>query len=65
MSLLALIVVLVILAGALWLVNVKGAAMNPTIKLIINIVIIAVAIILVLAAFGIWDQIRNVQVPKL
>ena len=65
MSILALIVILLFLAAVLWFVNVRGAAMNATIRLIINIVVIAVAIILVLSAFGIWDQVRNVQVPKL
>jgi len=65
MSIMALIVLLLFLAAVLWLVNTKGAALNPTMKLIINIVIIATAIILVLSAFGIWDQIRDVKVPRL
>lgn len=65
MSVLVLIVLLLVLAAVLWLVNVKGAAMNATIKLIINIVIIAVAILMVLSAFGVWDQVKDIQVPKL
>lgn len=65
MSVLALVVVLLFLAAVLWLVNVKGAALNGTIKLIINIVVIAVAIVLVLAAFGVWDQVKSIQVPRL
>lgn len=65
MSLVALLIILLFLGAVLWFVNVKGAAMNSTIKLIINIVVIIVAIVLVLAAFGVWDEIRNVKVPKL
>ena len=65
MSVIALVVILLFLAAILWFVNVKGAALNSTMKVIINIVIIAVAIILVLSAFGIWDQLRDVKVPKL
>lgn len=65
MSVLVLIVLLLVLAAVLWLVNVKGAAMNATIKMIINIVVITLAILLVLSAFGVWDQVKNIQVPKL
>lgn len=65
MSLITLLIILVILAGILWLVNVKGAALNATIKLIINIVVIIVAVVLCLQAFGIWDEVKNVNVPKI
>jgi len=64
MSVIALIVILLVLAGVLWLVNTKIPG-NSTIKLIINIVVIVVAIILVLSAFGVWDQVRDVKVPKI
>ena len=64
MSVIALIVILLVLAGVLWLVNTKIPG-NPTIKLIINIVVIVVAIVLALSAFGVWDQVRDVKVPKL
>lgn len=65
MSVLVLIVLLLVLAAVLWLVNVKGAAMNATIKTIINIVVITLAVLLVLSAFGVWDQVKSIQVPKL
>ena len=64
MSLIGLLVILIVLGAIAWLVNTKLPG-NATIKLIINIVLIVVAIILVLQAFGIWGQIRGVQVPKL
>lgn len=65
MSVIGLLIILLFLAAILWFVNVKGAAMNGTIKMIINIVIIAIAIILVLVAFGVWDEIRGIKVPKI
>lgn len=65
MSVIGLVVILLFLAAILWVVNTKGAAMNATIKLLINIVVIVVAILLVLTAFGVWDEVRNIKVPKL
>lgn len=65
MSVLGLIVILLLLGGVLWLVNTKAPALNPTIRLLVNIVVVATAIILCLVAFGLWDQIRGVSVPKL
>lgn len=65
MSVIALIVVLLFLAGILWLVNTKIPNMNATIRWIINAVIIVVAVALVLMAFGVWDQVREVKVPKI
>jgi hypothetical protein len=66
MSVVSLVVILLGLAAVLWLVNSKAtAALNPTMKAIINIVVITVAIILVLSAFGVWQEIRGIQVPKL
>ena len=65
MSIIALIIMLLFLAGILWLVNTKGGAIHPTIKMIINAVVIIIAIILVLVAFGIWESLRTMQVPKI
>lgn len=66
MSVLALIVILIALGIAYWLVNVKfGAALGNPFKWLINAVLIIVAIVLVLMAFGVWDSVRNVQVPKI
>ena len=65
MSVIGLMVILLFLAAILWAVNVKGAALNATMKMIINIVIIVTAIILVLVAFGVWDEIRGIKVPKI
>lgn len=43
----------------------KADINNATIKLLINIVIVAVAILLVLSEFGVWDEVRNIKVPEL
>lgn len=64
MSVIGLIVILLFLAGVLWLVNTKIPGLNPTIKWLINAVIIVIAIILVLVAFGVWDEVRGIRVPK-
>lgn len=65
MSVIALLVILLFLAGILWFVNVKIPNLNPTIRWIINAVILVIAIILVLAAFGVWEQVKGIQVPKI
>lgn len=66
MSVLALIVILAALGVAYWLVNVKfGGALGNPFKWLINAVLIIVAIILVLMAFGVWQEVRDVQVPKI
>jgi hypothetical protein len=65
MSVIVLVILLLFLAGILWLVNTKFGSINPTIKWIINAVVIIIAIILVLAAFGIWEELRAVKVPRI
>ncbi len=64
MSVIALVLILCFLGFIAWLVNAK-APIGPTFKLIINIVLIVVAIILVLSAFGVWDEVRSVKVPHI
>lgn len=65
MSVIGLIVVLLFLAGILWLVNTKVPNLNPTIRWIINAIVIVVAVVLALQAFGVWDEVRGVKVPKI
>lgn len=64
MSVIALILILCFLGCVAWLVNAK-APIGPTFKLIVNIVLIVVAVIITLSAFGIWDTVRDVRVPKI
>jgi len=64
MSVIGLVVLLCVLAGVLWLVNTQLPG-SGTIKMIINVVVVVVAIVLVLAAFDIWDEVKSIKVPKL
>lgn len=66
MSVLALVFILLFLAGLWWLVNQKYAAqIGGPFKLLLNIVIFGTAVVLVLYAFGVWDMVKGVKVPKL
>lgn len=65
MSVIALVLVLGFLAVILWFVNTKFPNANKTIVAVINAVIVIIAIIFALSAFGVWDQVKDVQVPKL
>ena len=64
MSALTLIIILLICAGAWWLVNYKfGAKIAQPFRWLINAVILAVAIYYFLQATGLWAKITGVQVP--
>lgn len=65
MSILTLILILCFIGFVLWFINAKGDKLNSTIKLLINIVLVIVAVVLCLSALGVWDQLKNAQVPKL
>lgn len=64
MSVLTLIIILVVLGIAAYFVN-ANAKINATFKWLINAVLIVVAVLLVLVAFGVWDNVRDIKVPKL
>lgn len=65
MSALYLIIVLLLCAGAWWLVNKKyGAVIAQPFKFLINVVIIGVAIFYFLIATGLWAKIKGVKVPS-
>lgn len=64
MSVLTLILILVVLGIVGYFVN-KSGAINATFKWLINAVLIVVAVLLVLVAFGVWQEVRDVKVPKL
>lgn len=64
MSVLALILILVVLGIVAYFIN-TSAKITPTIKWIINAVIVTVAVLLVLSAFGVWDEVKNIKVPRL
>ncbi len=64
MSILALVVILVFLGIVAYLVRTSGK-ITGTFKWIIQAVLITVAVLLVLYAFGIWDAVRSMKVPHL
>jgi cation transporter-like permease len=64
MSVVALVLILCFLGVIGWLINAK-LPIGPTFKLIINIVLIVVALIIVASAFGVWEEVRSVRVPKI
>jgi len=61
MDLLSVLVVLIIVGVALWFVNNK-IPMDPTIKLIINIVVFLVVAVWLLQVFGIIGSLHNIQI---
>ena len=64
MSVVALLVILIAIGLVAWLIN-AYLPLDPTVKKIINVVLIVVAILIVLAAFGILGELKSVRVPQL
>lgn len=64
MSIVALILILVFLGVVLYFVN-TSTKMVGWMKTIINILCIIIAVILILQAFGVWQEIRSAQVPHI
>lgn len=62
-SVIGLVLILCFLAVAAYFTKTKVPA--GAIQTIILVVLIIVAIVLALSAFGVWDEIRGVQVPKI
>ena len=63
MSLLTLVIVLVIMGVIAYFVQ-TASKLNATFKWIILAVLVIVALLMVLSAFGILDDIKGVKVPK-
>ena len=61
MSVVQLIVVLVVIGVVLWLIN-TYVPMNSAIKTVLNIVVVLIACIYVLSAFGILDSITKLRI---
>ena len=64
MSLISLIVILIVFGILLWVFNTHVTAIDPKVKSLINVVVVVVLILFVLYAFGIWDDVRSVKVPR-
>lgn len=65
MSVLALVLILCFLGVIAWAVNTKWPSLNPTIRQIINIVLIVSAILITLSAFGVWQEVKGIKVPQI
>jgi hypothetical protein len=61
MSLITIVVVLVVVGVLLWLIN-AYIPMQPTIKSILNAVVIIVVVIWLLQAFGVLGEVGNIRV---
>jgi hypothetical protein len=61
MPILTILLVLIVVGFLLWLVNTK-VPLEPTIKLIINILVIVVLIIWILKVTGVWGSLGSVRV---
>jgi hypothetical protein len=62
MSLLLLIGILVILGIVAYFINLPSAPIQGTFKLLINWVLVIVAVIVILKAFGVWQWLGSVHV---
>jgi membrane protein YdbS with pleckstrin-like domain len=63
MSLIALLVVLIVFGVFLWWFH--TLPIDPQVKWIITAVVIVVLTLFVLNAFGVWEEIKAVRVPKI
>jgi hypothetical protein len=61
MSLITVVIVLIVVGVLLWLIN-AYIPMQPTIKAILNAVVIIAVVIWLLQAFGILGELGNVRV---
>lgn len=63
MSLITLVIVLVVIGVILWAIN-TYIPMDATIKKILNGVVVLVAILVVLSAFGVLDSLSGIRVGR-
>jgi len=61
MSLISLVIVLVVVGVILWLIN-SYIPMQPTIKKILNAVVIIVVVLWLLSAFGVINNISTIHI---
>lgn len=63
MPILTLLLTLAAAGVILWAVN-RFLPMDPKIKTLFGVVVIVVMVLVCLEAFGIFDMLRGVQVPR-
>ena len=63
MSILALLLILVLMGVLLWAIK-TYLPVDDKIKQLITVVVVVIAVILVLQAFGVLAYLQNVMVPR-
>ena len=63
MPLLTLVIILVLIGVGLWAIN-AYIPMQPTVKKILNVVVILAVVLWLLGVFGILPNIANIRVGK-
>lgn len=63
MPLINLVLVLIVVGVLLWLIN-RYIPMASSIKTILNIVVVAVVVVWVLQALGLWSNINSFRVGR-
>ncbi len=61
MSLISLVIVLIVVGILLWLIN-RFIPMQPTIKKILNAVVIIIVILWLLSVFGVIDSLDTIRI---
>lgn len=61
MSLISLVIVLIVVGILLWLIN-RFIPMQPTIKKILNAVVIIIVILWLLSVFGVTDSLDTIRI---
>lgn len=62
MSVIGLILILILLGGLAWAAF--KLPIPPLFKNIIYFVLVVIAIFVSLSAFGVWDEVRTMKVPR-
>ncbi|MEO8513667.1 MAG: Thivi_2564 family membrane protein [Ignavibacteria bacterium] len=60
MSIIPIIITLVVIGFVLWLIN--YIPMQPTIKKIVNVVVVIFAVVWLFKIFGLWTYLSNIRV---
>lgn len=61
MSLISIVILLIVVGILLWLIN-SYIPMQPTIKKILNAVVIIVVVLWLLSAFGVINSINSIRI---
>jgi hypothetical protein len=63
MSLIVMVVVLIALGIGLYWLNYQATKIQPWVKTLVNVIVIAAIVLWILQATGVWSEVKSVQVP--